>query len=283
MDSKSIIINKSPNLNLNYKINRAETKKLSLQFQNKKKSITNLKKIFKTENNNEKLSDFELNELNYFEAINLDKRSFHQMYWSLLRREHILLITFFSYHDYNIIYVKLAKFIFLLCQDMAMNVVFFSDDSMHKLYLTYGKYDFLQQIPQIIYSTTISQLIEVFLCYLSFTDKHFYQIKSIKNQEMNKAIVFQVLRCVKLKLFGFFTFTFILFLFYWYFISAFCAVYQNTQIIFIKDSISSFLTGLLYPFLLYLFPAILRIISLKDSIKKRFKCIYKISDIIPIF
>ena len=167
-------------------------------------------------------------------------------------------------------YIKLAKFIFLICQDLAMNVVFFSEDSMHKIYVTYGKYDFLQQIPQIIYSTTISQLIEVFLCYLSLTDKHYYQIKALNNQNMNKNIVFQILRCVNLKLLGFFTFTLILFTFYWYFISAFCAVYLNTQIIFIKDSAMSFLTGLLYPFVLYLFPAILRIISLEDSIKKRF-------------
>ena len=46
---------------------------------------------------------------------------------------------------------------------MAMNVFFFSDDSMHKLYLNYGKYDFIQQIPQITYSTIITQIIEIFL------------------------------------------------------------------------------------------------------------------------
>ena len=166
---------------------------------------------------------------------------------------------------------------------MAMNVVFFSDDSMHKLYVNYGKYNFIQQIPQIIYSTIISQVIEVFLCYLSLTDKHFYQIKEVTNLKKNKEIIFKILKCVRLKLLGFFSFTLILFAFYWYFISAFCAVYQNTQTSFIKDSFSSFLTGLLYPFILYLFPAVLRLIALKDAIKKRFKCIYKLSDIIPIF
>ena len=164
-----------------------------------------------------------------------------------------------------------------------MNVVFFSDDSMHKLYLNYGKYDFIQQIPQIIYSIVLSQLIEVILCYLSLTDKHFYQIKALKNKKLNRSKVFQILKCVKLKLIGFFSFTLVLFCFYWYFISAFCAVYRNTQGPFIKDSISSFITGLAYPFVLYLFPVVFRIISLKDNIKKRLKCIYKVSDIIPIF
>ena len=100
---------------------------------------------------------------------------------------------------------------------------------------------------------------------------------------MNRDGVLEKLRCVKIKLFIFFVFTLILYLFYWYFISAFCAVYQNTQIAFIKDSISSFITGLLYPFIFYLFPPLLRIIALKDTVKKRLNCIYKLSEIIPIF
>ena len=138
-------------------------------------------------------------------------------------------------------------------------------------------------LPQIIYSIALSQIIEIFLCYLSLTDKHFYQIKNMINKKKNKTLVYKILKCIKIKIFIFFVFTLILYLFYWYFISAFCAVYQNTQISFIKDSISSFLTGLLYPFIFYLIPPILRIISLKDVEKKRLNCIYKLSDIIPIF
>ena len=106
--------------------------------------------------NKNKLDNFELNELEYYEAIIFDKRSFYQIYWAILMREHLILFTFFSWNDYNIFYIKFARFIFLVCTDMAMNVIFFSDDSMHKIYLNYGKYNFIQQIPQIIYSTIIT-------------------------------------------------------------------------------------------------------------------------------
>ena len=221
--------------------------------------------------------------MEYYDALELDKRSFYQIYWSLLRREHLIFFTFFSWGDYNIWYIKCSRFIFLLTTDMAMNVFFFSDDSMHKLYLNYGKYDFIQQIPQIIYSSIISNTLEIFLCYLSLTDKHFYQIKNIPYSINKKSIIFKILKCVKIKLIGFFAFTLLVFTFYWYLISAFCAVYQNTQITFIKDSVSSFFINLLYPFALYLIPACLRIISLKDITKKRLKCVYKLSDIIPFF
>ena len=103
---------------------------------------------------------------------------------------------------------------------MALNTFFFSDDSMHKLFLNYGKYNFIQQIPQITYSTIISLLIEVFLCYLSLTDKHFYLIKSnfIKGEQNN---IINIIKCVKLKLNIFFIIVFIIFILYCYIITVF--------------------------------------------------------------
>ena len=204
-----------------------------------------------------------------------------QTYWDILRREHKIIFTFVICNDYNLLYVKYARFIFLFATDMALNVFFFSDKSMHKIFLNYGKYNFIQQIPQIVYTTIISQLIEVFLCYLSLSDKHFYQIKEMIEKDAKKNII-RVLRCIKIKLINFFIFTFIFFGFYWYIIAAFCSVYENTQITYLKDSLLSFLLGIVYPLILYLFPSALRIFSLRYS-NKCFKCIYKLSDIIPFF
>ena len=161
---------------------------------------------------------------------------------------------------------------------MAMNVFFFSDESMHKIFLSYGKYDFIQQIPQIIYSKIVSNLLEVFLCYLTMTDAHFYELKKLNNKNTNK--MKSIYRCIKIKLIIFFTFTFIVFFFYWYLITGFCAVYKNTQIIFIKDSIFSFIIGLITPFPLYIFPSLFRMISLKYI---NSGCLYKISDILPLY
>ena len=226
----------------------------------------------------EKLDNFEINNLDYEEAVNKDKRSFFQIYWSILKREHLIIFTFFTRNDYNLIFIKFTRFIFLVCTDMAMNVFFFSDETMHKMYLDYGKYNFIQQIAQIVFSTVATQMIEVFICFLSLTDKHYYEIKNLKNEE--KYNMFSILKCVERKIIFFYIFTFLLFAFYWYAIACFCAVYQNTQMAFITDSISSFLLGLLYPFILYLFPSILRLISLKAQ---KASCIYSISDIIPFF
>ena len=177
--------------------------------------------------------------------------------------------------------MKLTRFIFLIVGDMALNTFFFSDDSMHKLFLNYGKYDFIQQIPQITYSTIISLLIEVFLCYLSLTDKYFYLLKS-SFIEGDKNKIIKPIKCVRIKLIIFFIFIFIFFILYWYIISVFCGVYRNTQITFIKDSAISFSINLIYPVILYFVSASLRRCSLGNK-KKKCKCIYSLSFIIPFF
>ena len=234
-----------------------------------------------TDNKKKELLDYyELNNLEYLEAKQLDKRNYSQIYWSLLKREHPFIFTFITKDDYNITMIKYSRFIFLLCTDMAMNVFFFSDETMHKMFLDYGKYNFIQQIPQIIYSTIISKVIEIILCFLSMTDRYYYIIKDNKNVTPNYFL--KILKCVKIKIVFFFIFTILVFGFYWYLITCFCAVYQNTQVVFIKDSLFSFLLGNAIPFVIYLFPSLFRLISLTSNTSCS-KCMYQLSNLIPCF
>jgi hypothetical protein len=236
--------------------------------------------IIKEKNSEENLDSYELNNLEYNEAINLDKRNFLMIYWSLLKRQHPILFTFCVKNDHNIILIKFSRFIFSLCTDMALNAFFFSDQTMHKMYLNYGKYNFVQQIPQILYSAIFSQIIDTFLCYLSLTDKYYYQIKKMNIK--SRILLIKIIKVIRIKTYFFFVFTGIMFVFYWYIITCFCEIYANTQIAFIKDSFLSFGLGNSYPFALYLFPTILRLIALKFC-EGKLSFIYKMSDVIPFF
>ena len=70
-------------------------------------------------------------------------------------------------------------------------------------------------------------------------------------------------------------------IFFWYFIVCFCAVYKNTQMILIKDTLISFAISMAYPFGLNLLPGMFRIPSLRAK-KKDKKCLYKTSSIIAL-
>ena len=65
-------------------------------------------------------------------------------------------------------------------------------------------------------------------------------------------------------------------LFFWYFISCFCGVYRNTQIILINDTLISFGLSMLYPFALNFLPAFFIIPALRSKIKDK-KCLYTLS------
>ena len=232
----------------------------------------------------EKLSDYELNDLEYLEALEEDNRNFFKIYWYLLKREHLLLFTFYNWNDFNLFSIKLSKLFLSICTDMAFNVFFFSDDSMHNIYISDGEHDFIGQLAQMIYSTIVSQVLQIFISYLTMTDIHYYQIKELKKEKnITSKQTIPILKCIKIKIIVYHIFTFLLFLFFWYLISAFCAVYENTQRIFLTDSISSFIIGLVYPFALYLAPTALRVISLKAKEKKNLKFLYTLSDKIPFF
>ena len=152
---------------------------------------------------------------------------------------------------------------------------------MNKINEDKGEYNFLFQIPQILYSTLVSSVINMILKTLSLSEKQILMIKSEKDYLISQMKSNKIKTCLKIKLISFFILSFILMIFFWYFISSFCAVYKNTQIILIEDTLVSFALSMIYPFGLNLLPGIFRIPALKD-VKKDKKCLYKTSKLIAL-
>ena len=280
-----------------YKRNKVKnfTKKTTLRENSSRKFVFNIERYIDKENktkneeeNNKRkhLDDFELNNLDYYDACELDKRTCCRTYWSVLMREHTALITFFACNDYNLFYIKIERFFILFCVDMTMSGLFFVHETMHRKYTQGEDFTFVQKLPQLLFTLIAAHIIEVILCFLSLTDTHIYEIKGLSvDDKKNGQKIMDILSCIQRKLTTFIIFTFILFLFFWYFISAFCAVYQNTQKIYLRDSMISFAISLIDPFFIYCFTSLLRCISLKRICRKKCcgRCLYKTSDIIPIF
>jgi hypothetical protein len=239
--------------------------------------------IVDNENKNKKLDSYELNNLDYKEACEFDKRGFCSTYFSILMREHLILFTFCTCYDYNLFYIKIERFFILICTQFTVNGLFFVHETMYRKYVEGEDFTFIQKIPQLLFTLIVTHIIEVLLCFLSMTDSNIYEIKELPKEEKNNEKILSIIDRMKRKIATFFIFTFLLLLFYWYFISAFCAVYQNTQIIFLRDTGISFLTSLLDPFIIYGITTLLRVISLSVCCKKKLGCVYKLSDIIPIF
>ena len=142
-----------------------------------------MKKNFKNLNSNKmmKYNDFELNTLEYKEAILIDKRSYIQFYFSLLRQKQIIIFSFYTYNDYNLRIIKICLFAFNFSLYFTVNALFFNDSTMHQIYEDQGSFNIIYQIPQILYSSLICSVINILITYLSLSEKDIIFLKKYKN------------------------------------------------------------------------------------------------------
>ena len=244
-------------------------------FRNNHPNSNKLKKI-KIDNIFSFLTEFELNLLEYNNALKIDKRRIFQFYWSFLKRGNIIFYAIMPYDDYDLRTIKITLLLISFSLNLTINGFFFNDDSMHKLYVNNGNYNFINQIPQIIFSMLISTSVNSILKLIALTGKDILLIKQQPTIEFVLLKSKSVEKCVTIRVTIFFIISLICFLFYWYYIGCFCAVYVNTQLILIHDTLISFITSIIYPFGYCLLPAILRTMALKAK-KKDKKCIYNTS------
>ena len=199
----------------------------------------------------------------------------------LLKQKQLIIFSFYPNKDYNSRIIKIFLFFFFFASNFAVNALFFTDNTMHKIYIDSGSFNLYYQLPQIIYSSLISGIINSIIKYLALSSKTVSEIKMKKKSDKINSNE-RKLKIMKIKFGFFFIITFILLLTFWYYISCFCAVYENTQIHLIKDSIISFVLSLIYPFFINLIPGIFRIYSLQSK-KGDKECFYKFSKILAIF
>ena len=247
----------------------------------KRKSCNNISTDQINNINAKSYNDQELNTLAYELAIIIDKRTYFQYYWSLLKKKQLILFTILPANDYNLFSLKIALFLLSFSLYFTINGFFFSDETMHKIHEDNGAFNIIFRIPQILYSSIISAFINMILKLLSLSENNILELKQEKDLKKATKKSKIIKNCINIKFIIFFILSIIFLSFFWYFISCFCAVYVNTQMILIKDTLISFSLSMIYPFELNLLPGLFRIPALRAKNKDK-KLLYKISGLIAL-
>ena len=255
------------------------TSNILLDLKNKSKEVN--AQAIKNSNLYKNLNDQEINSLEYEIAIIIDQRTYIQYYWSLLKKNQLILFTFYPTQDYNLVTIKICLLLIAFSLYFTINAFFFNDETMHKIHEENGAFNIITQIPQILFSSVVSAVINVILKLLSLSEKNILALKQLKIKKQLRDYSKAIKKCLVIKFIIFFFLDFIFLIFFWYYISCFCAVYVNTQIILIKDTLISFGLSMLYPFGLNLIPGMLRIPALRAQ-KKDKKLLYSISYLISL-
>ena len=219
------------------------------------------------------LNDYEMNNLKYNDAIILDKRTFINYYYSLLKKKHLILFSFMPINDYNLISIKISLFWLSFSSYYAINGLFFDDNTMHEIYKDDKEYNIINQISIILYSSIISSTLNIFFRQLALSEKNILSIKAEKQLKDALQKSKKVRKCLNIRFIIYFIFGNIVLFIFWFFISCFCVIYINTSIILLEDTLISFAISMIYPLGLNLLPAIFRIHALK-AINKNKECLY---------
>ena len=180
-----------------------------------------------------------------------------------MKAKHII-FQIFNKKDYNSQSIKLLLLLFNFVSCYAINALFFNDDTMHQIYEDEGDFNIIYQLPQIIYSSVISLIVDSTINSLALYQDDVIDIKKEKNLKNLESKSRQVKAMIRIKSIFFYIIIFIFILCFWYYLGCFCAVYKNTQYHLIKDTLISYGVGILTPFGIYLIPGFLRIYSLTN-------------------
>ena len=183
--------------------------------------------------------------------------------------------------DYNSKIIKIDLFLISFTLFFSVNVLFFNDDTMHKIYEDKGSFDLLYQLPQIVYSSMISYIFKFLLDLLALSEGLILKLKSNKTTKGLDKRIDSLKTNLKIKFAFYFIISTIFLLFFWYYVSIFCAVYANTQIHLIKDTVISYILSLISPFFTYLIPGLCRIPALSNRKRNRV-CLYNFSKVLQI-
>ena len=175
--------------------------------------------------------------------------------------------------------IKLDIFVLKFGICSAINALFFTEATIHKIYKDKGSYKLGFYLPKIILSFLFTHIIIIIIKYIFLSERNILNVKKKEKYEEASEEADKAKRCIITKYILFYIIGTGFLVLFWFYLSSFCAVFQNTQIFLIINTFISLGISFLYPFFINFIPSILRKISLNNTNNE---CIYKTSKVIQI-
>ena len=290
MKSKKIYNHKSKSKTIINKI-RLKTVKIKKSKINKEKQFPGYYNLIQINannslNNKPPESKYILDNYNYEEEIEYDKREFFRIYFIILLSKENILNTFFFRSPLELPSLRFSMFIFSYSCDFALNAVFYLNQKISDKYHYEGDslylFTLINNITVSIFSTIVSYLLVKSLNSLTNSKNAIELLFREEEQKMrknknykidkNKKIkiineLLKVFKIMKIKIVCYIIIVLLLMIFFLYFVTAFCVVYKDTQISWLYDSLGSFMISFLIEFLTSFFISIMYIVSVQLRLK----------------
>ena len=216
-------------------------------------------------------------EMEFEDAIKLDKRQFCQYFSDDLKENQIILNTFCSKELFKPRSIKIIIFLLNILLYLVINALFINDDYISEVYNLEKKDNFFSFIPRSInrffYTTIVGIIIEFIVDFFFIEEKKLKKIylREKDNNSVLKSEVIYLVKSIKKKYIAFSFFLVCIYVICFYYLICFNSIYPKIQVEWIKSSILIFIIRQIVSVLQCLLESILRIISFKFESEKIFK------------
>ena len=231
-------------------------------------------------------SNMILDNYQYETAIKHDKRHFFRIFYiCILTKENLFNLILFR-TPMNLKILHFSLFLFLFSCDLAFNSIFYSNSNISDKYHYEGEnvyfFTMVNDIVATLSSTIVSLVLINSFQYLIDSRGKYENIFREEEKKMRKNRKYKVSRKtkieilkkindiskkLKIKIMIYFICEFSLILFFYYFVTAFCEVYNKTQISWIIDFLLSYLLSFATEIFLAWVLALLYVLSIRYKLK----------------
>ena len=229
----------------------------------------------------EEINEFENNELDdmiYEDAVQYDKRQFTKVFSRNILQKMFFTGPFMSIHAIEPFFVRLLTFFLLLALYYTLNALFFSEAYITNTFASEEnnkvKFFIKHELPMCILAAFIGTIVTALIMVFAFSRRRFMTvIEEEKDHENFLKRTRKVMRCLKIRLVIFVVLDVILMLVFWYYVSAFGAVYQKSQIPLLIGMVITVVFVLIFQIIYALIVTLMRYIGLKCKCL----CLYTLS------
>ena len=217
------------------------------------------------------LIEDEINNLNNKKYNIIENRDFSGIFWSTFSLNYDFLNTFFITFnkDYKFYQIKIMNYINIIILSLSVNIFFYSDNTMHKIYIDSGEKSALNRLPIIILTNVSQTILSMLFEFLFLCQDQLIGLKismENENDKVNRAI--NIYKILKIKLIICIIITIFLDISGWYYISCFFAVYLKTQQYLFIDFLSEFLFNIISTLIMSLIYSWIKIIIIEKKVEK---------------
>ena len=127
-----------------------------------------------------------------------------------------------------------------------------------------------------VYSSILSTTLLIILKFICLTHNSIRELRKLKNVKLAEKRSHCKLRCIIIRLILYYFLSFVFLIVFGFYVLSFCAIFENTQIILVRSTFTSWLISLAYPFIICFVTSLVRSLSFHCQCK----CLYQLKQLL---